>query len=130
MTTPHLPDAVRHALETTRCPCGHDISSHSLTGCHAYRPPFIGQKRVCCAKTPADIVDDLVAAAREEGRQEVRQAVEAALPDCRLINGPDLTCLDVLGSTFASGAVWTVDLCCVVCRVRAALAAPTEDGAR
>ena len=60
-------------------------------------------------------------------------AVEALIPpECWVSRSDQVFCTDYIGGEFNNGHKWTEDLCCLPCRLRAALDAPAaaEDGAR
>lgn len=72
--------------------------------------------------------DDLLPAARaraEAAEAEVadlRAGVLAVLPaECWVTRHTEMVCTDMIGGGFENGAKWTEDMCCVPCRVRAAL---------
>lgn len=55
---------------------------------------------------------------------DLAEAVLTLLPACSVLRSvePALTCLDLVGATFGNGGVWTEEMCCLPCRIRAMLA--------
>jgi hypothetical protein len=83
-------------------------------------------------KSMADSHWDLheqAAAERDEARAVVGR-VEALinLTSCHLQPSTEHHCLELLGATFRNGAEWTEDMCCLPCRLRAALRGEAGEG--
>jgi hypothetical protein len=48
--------------------------------------------------------------------------VRALLPDdCWVTRNEVERCIDFVGGTFSNGALWTAEMCCLPCRIRAVL---------
>lgn len=64
---------------------------------------------------------------RRDSDAGLRERVEALVPnDCWVMRSHELTCADLAGGIFPNGAPWTEDMCCLPCRLRAALAVEDE----
>lgn len=54
--------------------------------------------------------------------EALRARIEALVPDeCWVLRARGVRCTDMVGGTFPGGGVWTEDMCCLPCRLRAAL---------
>ncbi|NUS02082.1 MAG: hypothetical protein HOV97_05905 [Nonomuraea sp.] len=60
---------------------------------------------------------------------ELRDRILAVLPDeCGVSRSVEVRCTDFIGGTFADGAVWTAEMCCLPCRIRSEVDAVYRPG--
>lgn len=129
------------------CTCNAPTTAHDgyeLSVCRCDGGPYLGARKSgtpCCCERCGFITENQRAAIvegndrmhRALGQAKDRQllmlerriaAVREALPDLCFItrSASPLRCTSWVGGTFANDAEFTVEMCCLPCRVRAALA--------
>lgn len=69
--------------------------------------------------------DETVALTAAKWVNEAEGRISAALAvlpeECWVTRSTGISCIAAIGGTFSNGAEWTVEMCCVPCRVKAAL---------